>query len=44
MSRIWQAEECLKSAGFELEGILKDAFYKNGKLYNEYVYGLVKGE
>ena len=34
----------LEKAGFELEGVLKDAFYKNGKLYNEYVYGLVKGE
>ncbi len=34
----------LEKAGFELEGVLKDAFYKNGKLYNEYVYGLTKGE
>ena len=34
----------LEKAGFELEGVLKDAIYKNGKLYNEYVYGLVKGE
>ena len=34
----------LEKAGFELEGVLRGAFYKNGKLYNEYVYGLVKGE
>ncbi len=34
----------LEKAGFELEGVLKDAYFKNGKLYNEYVYGLTKGE
>ena len=34
----------LEKAGFELEGVLKDAIYKNGKLYNEYVYGLTKGD
>ena len=34
----------LEKAGFELEGVLKDAFYKYGKLYNEYVYGLTKGD
>ena len=34
----------LEKAGFELEGVLRDAFYKNGKLYNKYIYGLTKGD
>lgn len=34
----------LEKAGFELEGVLKNSFCKNGKLYNECIYGLVKGE
>ncbi len=32
----------LEKAGFELEGILKDSYYKNGKYYNEYIYGLTE--
>lgn len=32
----------LEKVGFELEGIRKDAFYKDGKLYNTYLYGLMK--
>lgn len=32
----------LEKAGFELEGILKDSFFKNGKYYNEYIYGLTE--
>lgn len=32
----------LEKAGFELEGVLKDAIYKDGKYYNEYVYGLTE--
>ena len=34
----------LEKAGFELEGVLRDAIYKNGKLYNKYIYGLTKGD
>ena len=34
----------LEKAGFELEGILKNAYIKNGKVYNACVYGLTKGE
>ncbi len=33
----------LEKAGFELEGVLRDSYFKNGKYYNEYVYGLVEG-
>ena len=32
----------LEKAGFELEGILKDAFFKYGKYFNEYIYGLTE--
>ena len=34
----------LEKAGFELEGVLKNSFCKNGKLYNECIYGSVKGD
>lgn len=33
----------LEKAGFELEGVLRDSYFKNGKYYNEYVYGLIEG-
>lgn len=32
----------LENAGFELEGILKNELYKNGKAYSDCVYGLIK--
>lgn len=32
----------LENAGFELEGILKNGLYKNGKAYSDCIYGLTK--
>lgn len=32
----------MENAGFELEGILKNGLYKNGKAYSDCIYGLTK--
>ena len=38
------SQRVLEKAGFEFEGVLKDSLFKNGRYYNECVYGMVKGE
>jgi RimJ/RimL family protein N-acetyltransferase len=30
----------LKKAGFTLEAVLKDTFYKNGETHDEWIFGM----
>ncbi len=36
------SQKALENAGFKLEGRLQKSIYKNGKIFDSYIYGLVK--
>lgn len=36
------SQKVLEKCGFKLEAILKDAFYKDEKIYDEWIYSLLK--